>query len=159
MKKKLMCLACAGAAALLLTACGGGKKEESVNVDMEALAKELLTTVTSDSSLTETAETQLTSRYFYDADAVEEALAYASAGTTACEIAIVKSKEASNTSAVEEAFQKRVDDQAVRCDSYNPPEAERLREDSIIESAGVYTVLCVCDDPDAAQGILEEYGF
>ena len=156
MKKKFMYLACAAAAAMMLTACGGGGKD--VEIDMEALASDLLETVTSD-SLSQTSSDMLSSIYFYDGDKVDEAVAYTSSGATSCEIAVVKSKDASDTSEIEKNFQTRVDNQAELYASYNAPEAERLENDAITESAGAYTVLCVCDDPDAAEEVLEEYGF
>ena len=59
---------------------------------------------------------------------------------------------------VEKLFQTRVDNQSSLYASYNEGEVEKL-DDAIIESAGAYTVLCVCDDTDQAEKILEKYGF
>ncbi len=145
----------AAAMALCLTACGGGSKE--VSVDTAVLAKELLTTVTSD-TLTETASDLLPSIYFFEEDSIASGIAYASSGATACEIAVVQSKDAKNAEAVEKLFQTRVDNQSSLYASYNAGEVEKL-DDAIIESAGAYTVLCVCDDTDQAEKILEKYGF
>ena len=123
MKKKILYLTCAAAAAMMLTACGGNDSKD-VEIDMEALASDLLETVTSD-TLNQTSSDMLSSIYFYDGDTVDEALAYTSSGATSCEIAIVKSKDASNTSEIEKNFQTRVDNQAELYASYNAPEAER----------------------------------
>ncbi len=157
MKKKFVYLACAAAAALTLTACGGGGSKD-VEIDVEALASDLLKTVTED-SLSQTSSDMLPSIYFYEEDTVEEAIAYTSSGTTSCEIAVVKSKDAANASKIEDLFQTRVDNQAELYASYNAPEAERLENDAIIESAGAYTVLCVCDETDEAKDVLKKYGF
>ncbi len=142
--------------ALCLTACGG-KKEKEVSVDMEKLAEELLATVTSD-SLTETAPDMLASIYFYEPDDVASAVAYASSGTTACEIAVIQSKDAGSTGDIEKLLQTRVGNQSDLYASYNEAEVSRL-DGAIIKSAGAYTVLCVCDDPDKAEEILKGYGF
>lgn len=154
--KKGTIILCAAAAMLSLTACGG-KKEKEINVDVPKLAQELLTTVTSD-ELSETASDLLPSIYFYEADDVTTAAAYASSGATACEVAVIESKDAGNTEAIEKLLQTRVDNQSSLYASYNEAEVSRL-DDAIIESAGAYTVLCVCDDTDKAKEILEEYGF
>ena len=148
----VLCTACM---ALALTACGG--KEKEVTVDTAALASNLLETVTSD-TLTETASDMLPSIYFFEEDTIETGTAYASSGTTACEIAVVQSKDADNTASVEKLFQTRVDNQSDLYASYNEGEVARL-DTAIIKSAGAYTVLCVCDDVDKANDILEEYGF
>lgn len=156
MRKKLTLLLCAAAMTLGLTACGGNKEKE-VSVDVPKLTEELLSTVTSD-QLTETASDMLASIYFYEPDDVASAVAYASSGATACEVAVIESKDAKNTEAIEKLFQTRVDNQSALYASYNEGEVAKL-DDAIIESAGVYTVLCVCDDPDAAEKVLEGYGF
>jgi Flp pilus assembly protein TadD len=153
--KKLTKTLCLTAMALCLTACGG--KEKEISIDTSKLAEELLTTVTSD-SLSETASDMLPSIYFYEADTVDSAIAYASSGATACEVAVIQSKDAQNTSEIEKLLQTRVDNQSSLYASYNEGEVEKL-DDAIIKSTGVYTVLCVTDDADKANDILKEYGF
>ncbi len=143
---------------LSLTACQGSASQNSdLTIDMDQLAEDLLETVTSD-SLTRTAEEMVTSIYSLDDDVVEKAIACTSSGATACEVTIVESKQASDTESVEEQLQYHVDVQEELYSSYNQSEAARL-ETAIIRSAGVYTVLVVCDDPDAAEAVLKEYGF
>lgn len=153
--KKITMMLCIAAMALVLTACGG--KEKEVSVDPAKLAEELLTTVTSD-TLSETASDMLPSIYFFEDGTIESGTAYASSGATACEVAVVKSKDAKNASAVEKLFQTRVDNQSSLYASYNEGEVAKL-DKAIIKSAGAYTVLCVCDDTDKANEILKEYGF
>lgn len=153
--KKITALLCTAFLVLGMTGCGG--KEKEVTVDTEKLASELQATVTSD-TLSETASDMLPSIYFFEADAIEEGVAYASSGTTACEIAVVKSADSKNVENVEKLFQTRVDNQSALYASYNQGEVEKL-DAAIIKSAGAYTVLCVCDDTDKANDILKGYGF
>ena len=141
---------------LCLSACGGEKNKE-ITVDTAKLAGELQAAVTSD-TLSETASDMLPSIYFFEDGAIEEGCAYASSGATACEIAVVKSKEEKNTGNVEKLFQTRVDNQSSLYASYNEGEVKKL-DGAIIKSAGAYTVLCVCDDTDKANEILKKYGF
>ena len=152
--KKLTAVICTAMMALSLTACGGNTKE--VSVDPDKLAQELLTAVTSDDLSKSTMD--LSTVYFYDANNVNSAVAYASSGATSCEVAVVESKDASETADVEKNFKTRVENQKNLYASYNAEEAGRL-DDAIIKSAGKYTVLCVCDDTDKANEILKENGF
>ncbi|MCD7765896.1 MAG: DUF4358 domain-containing protein [Lachnospiraceae bacterium] len=154
--KKLTAILCAASAAIMLTACGSDK-EETVSVEITDLAEDLLETVTSD-SLSETSESLIPSIYYLDEDAVASAVAYASSGATSCEIAVIESAESEDVETVEEKLQTRVDNQTELYSSYNQSEAARL-DTAIIKSTGTYTVLCVCDDTDAAEEILESYGF
>lgn len=153
--KKITALACMAAMAISLTACGS--KEKDVAIDPAALAKDLQAAVTSD-TLAQTASEMIPSIYFYDEASVASSVAYASSGATACEVAVVESKDAKYTSEVEKLFQTRVDNQSALYASYNEGEVAKL-DDAIIESSGVYTVLCVCDDTAKAKDVLKEYGF
>ena len=94
--KKLTAVICTAMMALSLTACGGNTKE--VSVDPDKLAQELLTAVTSDDLSKSTMD--LSTVYFYDANNVSSAVAYASSGATSCEVAVVESKDASETADV-----------------------------------------------------------
>ena len=154
--KKITAMICTVAMALTLTACGGSKEKE-VTVDTAKLASELLASVTSD-TLSETASDMIPSIYFIEADTIENSVAYASSGTTACEVAVIQSKSADSTAAVEKQLQNRVDSQSSLYASYAQGEVEKL-DKAIIKSAGAYTVLCVCDDVDKANEILKNYGF
>ncbi|MCD8336026.1 MAG: DUF4358 domain-containing protein [Lachnospiraceae bacterium] len=156
--KKMTAFICAAALALSLTACGSGTKDnETVTIEISELAEALLDTVTSD-TLSETASSLVPSIYYLDEEEVASAVAYASSGATACEVAVIESTSADGTEDVESGMQTRVDNQIELYTSYNESEAARL-ETAIIKSAGVYTVLCVCDDTDAAEALLESYGF
>lgn len=149
-------LLCTALLSLSLTACSGGGSKD-ITIDPAKLSGELLTAVTSD-TLSQTASELIPSIYFIEADDMESGIAYASSGATACEVAVIQSKDASKTDDVEQLFQKRVDNQSELYASYNQGEVDKL-DKAIIKSAGAYTVLCVCDDTDRANDILKEYGF
>lgn len=154
--KKITTVFCTAAIALCLTACGG-KETKNVTVDVSALASDLQAAVTSD-TLAQTAGEMIPSIYLYEADDVENAVAYASSGATACEVAVIQSKDEKNTAEIEKLLKNRVESQSSLYASYNEGEVAKL-DDAIIESVGSYTVLCVCDDTDKANEILKEYGF
>ena len=153
-KSKIMILA--AVMTLCLTACGGGGSKE-VSVDIDKLSGDLLETVTTD-VLSQTASEMVPSIYYLNADDIASSIAYASSGATACEIAVIQSKDSKNTGEVEKNLQSRVDSQSDLYASYNEGEVAKL-DKAIIKSAGSYTVLCVCDDPDQAEDILKDYGF
>lgn len=153
--KKFTAILCTAAMALTLTACGGTKK--TVTVDTAKLADDLLSAVTSD-TLSETPSDMVPSIYFIEADDIENSAAYASSGATACEVAVIQSKDSDHVSEVEKQFQNRVESQSSLYASYNQGEVDKL-DKALIKSVGTYTVLCVCDDVDKADEILKDYGF
>lgn len=153
--KYLKMLLCMVVIAVCLTACGGSK---DITVDVDKLANELQSqTVTSD-TLSSTAVEMLSSIYFVDAEQMEKGAAYMSSGATACEVAVIECKKASQTSEVEKLFKTRVANQSDLFASYNAGEVSKL-DKAIIKSSGKYTVLIVCDDTEKAEEILKENGF
>ena len=155
MMKYLKTICCMAILALFLTACGGSK---DITVDVEKLANELQSkTVTSD-TLAATAPEMLSSIYFVDAAQRTKGAAYMSSGASACEVAVIECKEASQTGEVEKLFKTRVSTQSELFASYNAGEVSKL-DQAIIKSSGKYAVLVVCDDNAKAEEILKQYGF
>lgn len=107
--KKITAMLCTVLMAVSLTACGGGEKKKEVTVDVEKLAEELLTTVTTDTLAKMSVDPSTV--YFYEADDVAKVAAYASSGTTACEVAVIESKDASKTGEIAKLLQDRVENQ------------------------------------------------
>lgn len=143
---------------LCLTACSSKKGSSDITVDVNALAQELQSeTVTSD-TLTASAPEMLPSIYFIESDQMKSGAAYLSSGATACEVAVIECADASQTGDVEKLFETRVSNQSDLYASYAPEQVTKL-DSAIITSAGPYVVLCVCDDTDKAQEILDSYGF
>ena len=138
----------------LLSACSGGKK---VSVDPAALAKDLLQAVTSE-ELTQTADTMVSGSYYIPDDTYAGGIAYKGSGATACEVAVIECKKASQTKDVEKLLKDHVTSQAELYASYNPDEVTKL-DNALIKSAGSYVVLCVCDDSDKAASVLKAAGF
>ena len=138
-----------------LTACGS--KSDKVNVDISKLAEDLQGTITS-GALAEVPSDIFASTFFLDMEKVAESTALLNSGASACEVVIVKCSDSSYAEKVEELFETRVENQAALFASYNAPEAAKL-DKAVIESAGEYVVLCVSDDPENAEKILEKAGF
>lgn len=102
--KRFAAVLCTALIALTLTACGGGKSKD-VTVDTAKLADELLTTVTSDELSKMSVDPSTV--YLYQSDDVTSAIAYASSGATACEVAVIESKDAANAESMEKLLQDR----------------------------------------------------
>ena len=127
-------------------------------MDPASLAKSLAEqTVTSD-TLTQTADAMLGTIYYLDDDTLSSGAAYMSAGSTACEAAVIECKDEKQPAAVKEKFEARVKSQSELYASYNQEEVAKL-DKAIIKTAGRYAVLVVCDDQAKAEEILKEAGF
>ena len=138
---------------LLFTACGGKSSSDSadVSVDVKQLCTDLEGTI--DSEVSEVSNDIIASTYFVDMEKIDEA----AAGSNACEVLVLKCKDASYVSEVEDLLKKRVESQSALFASYNAPEVAKL-DAALIKSKGNYVVFCVTDHNDKAEEILKEAG-
>lgn len=155
MKKKMLTCLMAITCVFMLAACG--KKKEDITVDMNTLVSDLSATVTSD-TLANVSSDIMASTYFFDTEKIDESVGAMGSGASACEVAVVKCKDADYAKDVADLFKTRVKNQTDLFSSYNAQEVEKLNA-AIIENTGNYAVLCVTDDTSAAKEILEKAGF
>ena len=156
-KKALILTVLCAFAALLLTACGGKSSGNSdMSADVSKLCQDLEGTI--DSEVSEVSNEVIASTYFFDMDKIEESVAALNSGSNACEVVVLKCKDASYTSEAEDLLKKRVESQSELFASYNAPEVAKL-DAAIIKAKGNYVVYCVTDDTDKANEIIKNAGF
>lgn len=159
MKKYLYLALAALLAVLSLTACGGSAKPKEVTISVSDLSKQLTESVNEGMLSSEPAVTDIVaSTYFLDMEKIEDSSTYLSTAASASEVSVVLCKDSSYTAEVESLFKSRVKSQSDLYASYAPDEAKKL-DASIIKTSGNYVVLCVADDKDKANDILEKAGF
>ena len=112
---------------------------------------------TIDSEVSEVSNDIIASTYFVDMEKIDEAAAALNSGSNACEVLVLKCKDASYVSEVEDLLKKRVESQSALFASYNAPEVAKL-DAALIKSKGNYVVFCVTDHNDKAEEILKEAG-
>lgn len=156
-KKNLVFAVLCMFAVLMLTACGGKSSGNAdISVDVNQLCKDLEGTI--DSEVSEVSSDIIASTYFFDMDQIEASAAALNSGSNACEVVVLKCKDASYTSDAEDLLKKRVASQSDLFASYNAPEVAKL-DAAIIKTKGSYVVFCVTDDTDKANEIIKEAGF
>ena len=102
-KTKVLILTCLCVlTALMLTACGGKSSSGNadISVDINQLCKDLEGTI--DSEVSEVSSDVIASTYFFDMDKIEESIAALNSGSNACEVVVLKCKDASYTSEAED---------------------------------------------------------
>ncbi len=134
----------------VLAGCGG--KQQPVNLDI--LSQELLDKATFQEELVLLDREVATHLYPMAEDTKGRVLA--GSGATAEEIALFETKEESEAKNMLEAAQKRVESQKAAFENYAPKEMEKLNK-AIVFQKGNYVVVCITDDVDNAQKILNKY--
>lgn len=148
MKKKITVFLSMIICAVSIAGCSSAK-----NIDIEALAEDLLNNGIYAEELS-TVSAQITEkRYALTEDEVEEAVAYAGTNAVVDEIAIFKAKDVESVS---NKVAEHIAVQTSTYESYRPSEVSKL-EDSVVRVVGDYVILCVSEDSARAEEIIEEY--
>ena len=137
-------------AGALLAGCG---KSSSVEVDTEALASSLASDITYSEELSQISESDISS-YITMQDDVK-GIMYMSSGSTAEEVAVFTAPDEATAATMKENVQEFLDDQKTSFEDYIPEAAQRV-ENAVLVEKGNYVVLCVSDDSDKAQDIIDK---
>ncbi len=140
----------ASMAALLLTSCSGNTAKD---VDIEALAQEIVQTVAFDDTLEEIDDSMIP--MLYDIDGYTDAVLYKGSGATAEEIALFKMGSVSDAETAYKGAEAHIQSQVEAYESYMPDEVTRL-EDAVVRQDGTYVSVVVSADSEAAEKLLED---
>lgn len=94
--------------------------------------------------------------YQLDSAKLEAYAFYTNTGATAEEIAVIKVNDDSYLKNIENAFNKRVDDQKEACRNYLPDEMTKL-DKAVIKTSGSYIIFVVSEDSEKANEIIGRY--
>ena len=145
--KKTISLLLAMLLTVALVGCGGAKTKD---VDVNGLADALYNTVKFDGDLK-----SVSADNYVTLPEGAQAAARMSNGTTAEEIFVVRCANENDAKTVKADIEKFVADQRVDMERYQPQEVARL-DNAVLTQQGVYVVLCVSADSDAAQKVIKE---
>lgn len=151
--KKLFAVILALVMLLGLCACG---KTEVKNVDVSALAKDIVSAVSFDNAMEpETAELLA---FTFDIPADAAACGYAPAGGTSTEYVLcVQCADGDSAAAVKAAAESYVSGVKDNAGKYDPAEAQRLESGTYVQQTGNLVVLVIASDVSAVKAIVEGY--
>ena len=144
--KKVMLAALTMAA--LLCSCN----EQPKDVDIDALAQEIVEGVSFDDSLAEIDDSMIS--MLYSIDGYTDAVLYKGSGATAEEVAIFQMETTDDAKTALEEAQAHIQSQIDSYESYIPEEVSRL-EDAIVRQDGCYVSVVVSADSAAAEKLLD----
>jgi hypothetical protein len=142
---------------LCFSACGGGSSSDTAkDIDLTALAADLLDSGAFTDLLNQTADNVPAKLYGYDEADVAQCIMYYGTGATAEEILLVQATSSEAAARLTTACQDRVSDQKTAFSSYVPEELPKL-DSAVLETVGNYVIFVVSNDAAAVQTIVDGY--
>ncbi|MBE6565167.1 MAG: DUF4358 domain-containing protein [Ruminococcaceae bacterium] len=126
----------------------------AVTIDINALADDLVANAAFADEPVKRRDDTISDRY--DCTGYVAAVAYATGGATAEEIAFFEAEDDKAAAAIYEAMEYHLSSQRRSYESYNPEGVVNLNG-AILEQHGRYVLFCVCADADSAADIIASY--
>jgi len=126
----------------------------AVTIDINAMAEDLVANAAFIDEPVKRRDDTIADRY--DCTGYVTAVAYATGGATAEEIALFEAENADAAAAIYEAMEYYLSSQRRSYESYNPEGVVNLNG-AILEQHGNYILYCVCGDASSAADIIATY--
>lgn len=148
-KKNIMTrlVAVCAVAGLLLSACGGGSAAK--DVDINDLAKSLV----NDIAYEETLESASADDMDIELAEGAESVCYMAGYMQAEEVFVCKAADEASATTIKENVSSFLSDQLESVEDYEPAAASRI-EKAVLVTKGNYVILCVSNDSDKANEII-----
>lgn len=140
--------------AFAIILCVGGCVNEAANYDANITADTLNSGLTFGEALEKSTADAAYSIYGIDPSLCKDAAIYVGSGATADEIAVFNCVDAESAKTVLEAVNSRIEYLKEGYSSYGPDQVPKIESATVITSAET-VILCICENPETVNGILE----
>lgn len=132
------------------------KNKENIQINIEGLAEEITKSNAFEDQL-EKIDSEMTMQdYNFSTDEVEQLVSYQGSGATSEEIVILQVKGKNNINSVKEKMNTRLSERKEAFESYLPEEVGKI-DDSILRVEGNYIILCIANDANTVNNVINEY--
>lgn len=129
-------------------------KEKDITIDINKISEDIMKNIKFEDELNKM-DSDTVSK-LYDINNATSQLVYMSSGATAEEIAIFEFKNKEECKIALENANKRIEERKQSFKDYMPKEMKKL-EDAIIKNTQKYLIVCVTNDQDTVEEILNKY--
>lgn len=132
------------------------KNKENIQINIEGLAEEITKSNAFEDQL-EKIDSEMTMQdYNFSTDEVEQLVSYQGSGATSEEIVILQVKGKNNINSVKEKMNTRLSERKEAFESYLPEEVGKI-DNSILRVEGNYIILCIANDANTVNNVINEY--
>ena len=133
---------------------------KNVNSDIQININELADRIVSSSSfedeLAKIDNELAINLYNFEQETIEEIVAYQGSGASSEEILILKVKDANDLNNETEKIEARLKEREETFASYLPKEVSKI-QNHILEQKGNYIILCICNDYNTVNKVINDY--
>lgn len=150
--KKLFAFLAAAVVCASLAGCGDQK---DLTIDVNAMAKDMAEQVTYQDQIA-LIDGDMAGMMYDIPEGVENVAIYMGSGATAEEASVFEAKDEETAKKMKTVAEEHIKNQRAAFEDYIPEEVKKL-DKAIIEQEGRYVAVCVTDDTENAQKVIDGY--
>lgn len=128
----------------------------NIQINVEELAERIAKSSSFEDKLEKIDNELVINMYGFPSDSIEEIVSYQGSGASSEEILILKVKNINDVNNEKEIIETRLKEKKDAYASYMPKEVSKIDKRILIEK-GNYIILCICNDYDTVNKIIDEY--
>lgn len=158
MKKKIgiVCIVIMLIVAIGLAMIFINEKNKDIEIDIEDLASKIAENSSFEDQLEKVDYEMVMKDYNFSYDEIEQLVSYQGSGASSEEIVILQVKDKINLNSVKDKINVRLQERKKAFESYLPKEVWKI-ENNILKVEGNYIILCISNDNNAINKLVNDY--
>ncbi len=131
-------------------------KNKDVQINIQDLASRIVESASFEDQLEQADSEMVMDDYNFSSDEINDLVSYQGSGATSEELVILQVKDKSKINSVKEKINTRLSERREAFESYLPKEVGKI-DNNILRVEGNYIILCIANDTNTVNKILNEY--
>ena len=132
------------------------KNKKDIQINIQVMANRIVGSATFEDQLAQADSEMVMNDYTFTSDEINDLVSYQGSGATSEELVILQVKDKSKINSVKEKINTRLSETREAFESYLPKEVGKI-DNNILRVEGNYIILCIANDTNTVNKIINEY--
>ena len=132
------------------------KNKKDIQINIQDLASRIVGSASFEDQLAQADSEMVMNDYTFTSDEINDLVSYQGSGATSEELVILQVKDKSKINSVKEKINTRLSERREAFGSYLPKEVGKI-DNNILRVEGNYIILCIANDTNTVNKIINEY--
>ncbi len=132
------------------------KNKKDIQINIQDLANRIVGSASFEDQLAQADSEMVMDDYNFSSDEINDLVSYQGSGATSEELVILQVKDKSKINSVKEKINTRLSERREAFGSYLPKEVGKI-DNNILRVEGNYIILCIANDTNTVNKIINEY--
>ena len=132
------------------------KNKKDIQINIQDLANRIVGSASFEDQLAQADSEMVMNDYTFTSDEINDLVSYQGSGATSEELVILQVKDKSKINSVKEKINTKLNERREAFGSYLPKKKKKI-DNNILRVEGNYIILCIANDTNTVNKIINEY--